>query len=92
MAAITRHNVLFLFAYALAFIGGYLLVRRLSTDSGSPRAGSEPVSEGEEESGNEEEASEDMDEEPEEEDDSEEDGNPDDESEAAEPDTEKTAG
>jgi hypothetical protein len=77
---------------SLPFIGGYLLVRRLSADGGSPRAGSEPVSEGEEESGNEEQASEDMDEEPEEEDDSEEDGDPDDESDDAEPDTEKTAG
>ncbi len=28
-AAIARHNVLFLFAYALAFVGGYLLAREL---------------------------------------------------------------
>src|SRR3954469_3431427 len=68
---------------SLPFIGGYLLVRRLSTDSASPGADPEPVS-GDE--------AEDMDEEPEEVDDSEEDGEPDDESEDAEPDTEKTAG
>jgi hypothetical protein len=29
VAAIARHNVLFLFAYALAFVGGYLLAREL---------------------------------------------------------------
>jgi hypothetical protein len=86
---------------SLPFIGGYLLIRRLSTDSGTPGAGSETdsggedeaedtksedgASEGEEEPGNEEEESEDGD-------DSEEDGDPDDESEDAEPDAEKTAG
>jgi hypothetical protein len=75
---------------SLPFIGGYLLVRRLSTDSGAPGAGPEPDSEdtgseGEEESGNEERQSED------EEEDSEEDGDPD-ESEDAVPDAEKAAG
>jgi hypothetical protein len=29
VAAVARHNVLFLFAYALAFVGGYLLAREL---------------------------------------------------------------
>src|SRR2546426_6812086 len=29
VAAIARHNVLFLFAYALALVGGYLLAREL---------------------------------------------------------------
>jgi hypothetical protein len=84
---------------SLPFIGGYLLVRRLSTDGGAPAAEEAEASEaedersdGEEASGNEEDASEDGDEGSEEEDDSEEDGDPDDESEDAEPDAEKTAG
>jgi hypothetical protein len=76
---------------SLPFIGGYLLVRRLSTDSGATAAEEvedaeveDEVSDGEEGSGKEEAS--------EEEDDSEEDEDPDDESEDAEPDAEKTAG
>jgi hypothetical protein len=76
---------------SLPFIGGYLLVRRLSTDSGAPATeeaedteAEDEGSDGEEGSG-EEEASE-------EEDDSEEDEDPDDESEDAEPDAEKATG
>jgi hypothetical protein len=76
---------------SLPFIGGYLLVRRLSTDSGAPATeeaeGTEAEDEGSdgEEGSGKEEASE-------EEDDSEEDEDSDDESEDAEPDAEKTAG
>src|SRR3954452_4078717 len=72
---------------SLPFIGGYLLIRRLSTDSGTPSAGAETVdqtddedegegSETEEDSGNGEEESEDDPEETEE----------------AEPDAQKTPG
>jgi hypothetical protein len=84
---------------SLPFIGGYLLVRRLSMESGAPAAeeaedteAEDEGSDGEDGPGDEEEASEDGDEGSEEEDDSEEDEDPDDESEDAEPDAEKTAG
>ena len=93
---------------SLPFIGGYLLVRRLSTDSGTPEASSseaesEADGEGEEEpdaeaedTKAEDEGSEDEEgpgnEEEESEEDSVEDGDADEEPEDAEPDTEKTAG
>jgi hypothetical protein len=83
---------------SLPFIGGYLLVRRLSTDGGAPAGEAEDTeaedegSDGEDGAGDEEEASEDGGEGPEEEDDSEGDEDPDDESEDAESDAEKTAG
>jgi hypothetical protein len=35
VAAVIRHNVLFLFAYALSFVGGYLLARELGVGRGA---------------------------------------------------------